>query len=68
MRTITSVKREMTPANYTGAVLLILIGLTISLVAFFKVFWQLRWEFWVFLYLQREFGLRVEESRFMQLF
>jgi hypothetical protein len=37
MRTITSVKGEMTPANYTGAVLLILIGLTISLVAFFNL-------------------------------
>jgi hypothetical protein len=34
MRTITSVKGEMTPANFTGAVLLILIGLLIALVAF----------------------------------
>jgi hypothetical protein len=37
MRTITSVKGEMTPDNYTGALLLILIGLTISLVAFFNL-------------------------------
>src|SRR5271154_3076624 len=37
MRTITSVKGEMTPANYVGAILLIIIGLIIALIAFLNL-------------------------------
>jgi hypothetical protein len=37
MRTVTSVKGEMTPANYSGAVLLVLTGLVVALIAFFNL-------------------------------